>query len=73
MKADYGQDVFTKRLFAANTLAIVRKRFTAEDSSSQNVAKRLFRTILGSGEFGLSFGVVYANKCSRESSTHFRR
>jgi hypothetical protein len=45
------QDSLSQKLFAANTLAFVRKRFTAEDSSSQEVAKHLFGVILQSGEF----------------------
>ena len=70
---DSAQDALSQKLFAVNTLSIVRKRFTAEDSSSQEVAKRLFKTILQSGECGLIFSVFYANKRSRKSSTTFRR
>ncbi|KIM36837.1 hypothetical protein M413DRAFT_285325 [Hebeloma cylindrosporum] len=58
------QNTLSQKLFAANTLAIVRRRFTAEDSRSQEVAKCLFKTILQSGESGYSFDVLYANKCS---------
>ena len=71
MKPDYGQGTLSQRLFAANTLLIVRKQFTAEDSSSQEVAKRLFKTILQSGRCGLIFYVLYTDKCSGKSSTAF--
>jgi hypothetical protein len=71
--SDHGQDVLSQKLFAPNTLGIVRKRFTVENSSSQEVAKRLFNVILQSGECRLSFCVLYANKCSRKSSTTFRQ
>ena len=71
MKPNYVQDAFSRKVFTANTVAIVRKRFTAEDPSSQEVAKRLFKAILRSGECGLNFDVFYANKCSRKSSTTF--
>jgi len=73
MKPDYDQGVLSQKLFVANTLGIIRKQFTAEDSSSQDFAKRLFKTILQSGGYGLSFCVFYANKCSRKSSTTFRQ
>ena len=64
MKPDYVQDALSRKLFAANTLTTVRKRFTAEDSSSREVAKRLFKTILRSGERVLVFRVFYANNRS---------
>ena len=51
----------------------MRKRFTADDSYSQNVAKRLFGVILESGAFGLSYCTVYVNKCRQKSPTHFRQ
>jgi hypothetical protein len=60
MKPDYCQDALSQQLFAANTLGIVRKRFTAEDSSSQEVAKHLFKKILQSGGCGLIFCVFYS-------------
>jgi len=72
-KTNYGQDALSQKLFAANTLAIVRKRFTAEDSSSQEVSKRLFKAILQSRECGLVLCVFHANKCSRKSSATFRQ
>ena len=73
MRTDYGQDKLSQKLFAAGTLSCLRERFTADDSYSQDVEKRLFRVILGSGEFELSFCVVYTNNCRKKSSTHFRQ
>ena len=61
------------QLFAENTISSIRKRFTADDPYSQDVAKQVFGAILENGELGFRVGVAYTNNRRRKSSTRFRQ